>query len=95
MRLVVSKEAMADFHRLHDFLADKEPRAAQRAIAALRAAISSLEVFPGRGRPSGIAGIRELVVPFGTSAYVVRYAYLPGRDSLVVLRLWHSREERA
>ncbi len=94
MKLVVSKEAMADFHRLHDFLADKEPEAAERAVTALREAISSLEVFPERGRPSGIPGLRELVVPFGRYAYVVRYVHLPQRDSLVVVRLWHSREAR-
>lgn len=53
-----------------------------------------LEVFPNSGRPSGIAGVRELIVPFGRAAYVVRYAYLTGRNEVVVLRVWHSREER-
>ena len=51
--------------------------------------------FPQRGRPSGIASVRELVVPFGQSSYVLRYAYLANRDEIVILRIWHGREQRA
>ena len=38
--------------------------------------------------------MRELIVPFGRSAYVLRYAYSQGRDEVVIVRAWHSREER-
>lgn len=53
-----------------------------------------LEVFPNSGRPSGVAGVRELIVPFGRAAYVVRYAFMADRDEVIMLRVWHSREER-
>lgn len=94
MRLVVSRAAVADFERLHRFLAGKDRSAAQRAAAAIDDAVRALADFPQRGRPSGIAGMRELIVPFGQSAYVVRYAYVAGRDEIVILRVWHGREER-
>ena len=51
-------------------------------------------VFPGRGRASGIVGLRELVVPFGRSAYVVRFAHDPQRQEIVIVRIWHGREAR-
>jgi plasmid stabilization system protein ParE len=35
---------------------------------------------------------RELFVPFGAGAYVLRYRI--HADTIVVLRVWHSREER-
>ena len=92
MKLIVSKEALADVDRLCRFLAEKEPRAAQRTSAALQNAIQSLEIFPGRGRPSGIPDIRELVVPFGRSAYLVRYFHNLQREIVVVIRVWHARE---
>jgi plasmid stabilization system protein ParE len=64
MRLIVSEAAEADFARLHAFLTDKSPPAADRAIALI-AAIQSLDSFPERGRPSGRPNLRELIVPFG------------------------------
>jgi plasmid stabilization system protein ParE len=94
VKLVVAREAVADLERLHAFLVNKNPRAAQRAVAAISNALHSLDVFPDRGRPSGIAGARELVVPFGRLAYVVRYAHLAERDEIVILRIWHGREQR-
>jgi plasmid stabilization system protein ParE len=75
MTLIVSAAAAADLARLRAFLAKDNPAAAQRAAATLLAAIGSLATLPERGRPSGTAGVRELIVPFGQSAYVLRYAY--------------------
>lgn len=94
MKLVVSPEAAADLNRLRSFLADQNPDAAQRAVAFLVEAIQSLDTFPDRGRPTGIESVRELIVPFGSSAYVLRYAHLPDTDEVIVLRIWHGREQR-
>jgi plasmid stabilization system protein ParE len=93
VKLVISREAAADLDRLYGFLSDKNAAAAQRAIGALVKAIHSLEVFPERGRPSGTAGVREFVVPFGRSAYLLRYVHSGEADELVILRVWHGRED--
>jgi toxin ParE1/3/4 len=94
VKLVVSQEALADIERLRAFLDENEVVAAQHAIAALQRAVRSLEVFPGRGRPSGIPGVRELIVPFGRSAYLVRYLHDRERETVVIVRVWHGREAR-
>jgi len=94
MKLVVSQAAAADLARLHAFLADKNAAAANRAVAVLITAVQSLYTFPERGRPAGTANVRELVVPFGKSGYVVRYAHRQQTDEVVVLRVWHGREAR-
>lgn len=44
---------------------------------------------PGMGRRLD----RELDIPFGKRGYVMRYR-LDG-DDIVILKIWHSREERA
>jgi plasmid stabilization system protein ParE len=92
VKLVVSSAALSDLERLQAFLPDKNPTAAQRAATVLDAAMRSLDAFPERGLLSGIPGVRELIVPFGRSAYVLRYALLPLSDEVVILRIWHGRE---
>ena len=94
MRLAVSAAALDDLRRLHDFLVIRDTDSARRAVAVIDAAIQSIAGFPQRGRPSGLRGVRELVVPFGQAAYIIRYAHITSRDEIVILRLWHSREER-
>jgi plasmid stabilization system protein ParE len=94
VKLIVSAEAIADLDRLRAFLADKNPDAARRAIELIGTAIQSLDTFPGRGLPTAAAGVRELIVPFGNSAYVLRYAYETPSQEVVVLRVWHGREWR-
>jgi plasmid stabilization system protein ParE len=95
VKLIVSPDAAADLNRLRAFLADKNPDAAQRAATMLIHAIQSLDTFPDRGRPTGIEGVRELIVPFGSSAYVLRYAHLADTNEVIVLRIWHGREQRS
>lgn len=38
-------------------------------------------------------GRRELFLPFGAGSYVLRYR-LDASGSVVVIRVWHSRENR-
>lgn len=45
------------------------------------------------GMPTEDAGIRQIVIRFGASGYIVRYAALPDGDILIT-RIWHGREAR-
>jgi plasmid stabilization system protein ParE len=94
LKLIISPRAAADIERLHTFLANTNPEVAGRFAQSLGSAIESLEELPNRGRPTAVVGLRELIVPFGHAAYVLRYAYNATRDELVVIRIWHGREAR-
>jgi len=94
VKIVVSRRAHTDLGRLHDFLIERNPETAQRAVEALSKGIQSLLQFPERGRLSAPIGAREIFIPFGQSAYVVRYHYSPKRDAIAILRIWHGRERR-
>jgi plasmid stabilization system protein ParE len=94
VRLIVSPDAVADLERLRTFLADKSPAAAQRAAETIILTMQSLDTFPDRGHPIGTAGVREVLAPFGRSAYVIRYSHLPDSDEVLILRIWHAREQR-
>ena len=71
-KVVLSARAERDVERLWAFLASKNPRAADRFLDEIERAYRSLSDFPDRGRPAR-PDFRELVVPFGRGAYILRY----------------------
>jgi plasmid stabilization system protein ParE len=87
-------EALADIERLHAFLNSKSPEAAARAARAILEGAERLEAFPriGRSMPDD-TGRREFVIPFAAGAYVLRYI-LQNEDIVVIIRVWHNRENR-
>ncbi|MEA2729968.1 MAG: hypothetical protein QOF70_4443 [Acetobacteraceae bacterium] len=40
--------------------------------------------------PTGNADIRQIVVRFGASGYIVRYAILSGDGDILITRIWHG-----
>lgn len=88
----LSSAAVRDLARLPDFLKLDSPRAAQRARTVLHSALRSLEEFAERGRNVPEHDLRELVIPFGQSAYVAQYRIIG--DIVLVARVFHGREDR-
>ena len=78
--------------RLHDWLLDKNALAADRLLDVLGEAFESLGETSDRGRPIDAEGLRELIVPFGGSSYVVRYE--TAHDKVRISRVWHGLERR-
>lgn len=91
MRVIWSEDAAIDLGRLHAFLAVHSPAAAERAVAALIAAPDKLLQFPRMGqRIESVPDheVRRLLV----GRYELRYE--ARRDMIVVLRAFHTREDR-
>lgn len=91
-RLIWSPAALRDVQRLHQFLAEKNAQAAQRAVKRIREGMRIIAGQPGVGRPVPDMDpeYRERVIPFGESGYVVLYR-LDG-ETAVVLAVRHQRE---
>lgn len=87
-------EAEDDLLRLYDWLLERDVRAAERALDAIRAAIELLQFSPFscrkpmRNKPF----LRELVIPFGGGGYVALFEIEP-RDTVSILAVRHQREE--
>ena len=94
MKVVLSPRAGADLSRLHEFLERSSFPAAERAAATLAKRLNLLSQFPALGRPLGGTGMRDLYVPFGKSSYVIRYYLSERRKAVVIVRIWHAREQR-
>ncbi len=96
MKLVFLPEAVDDIDRLFEFLVDKNPIAAQKAMLAIDEGITLLLENPFLGIPmEHNIEYRQLFVPFGKSAYILRYRIDKTNRSLVVVRVWHGRELRS
>ena len=93
MRVVWLPGARDDIQRLYDFLIDKDPRAAGEAVRVIQRGSRGLEEQPRIGRRmDDDTGRREFFIPFGAGAYVLRYRI--HHETVVVIRVWHSREAR-
>lgn len=87
-------EALTDIQRLHAFLQSKSPEAAAKAAAIIMEGAIQLRTLSRIGRPMpDETGRRELFMAFGAGAYVIRYIQQDA-STVVVIRVWHSREDR-
>ena len=87
--------ALADLARLREFIRVHNPAAANRAASRIRAGVGKLPDHPHLGK--GVEDInnpnlRDLFIPFGQGGYWLRY--LIRQDDIVVVRIWHGRENR-
>jgi plasmid stabilization system protein ParE len=97
-RVRFTREAEADLVRMFEFILERDVTdwaLAERALEAIRHAISGLEHSPFSYRKaSGQRSpfLRELVIPFGTVGYVALFEI---EDSVVVtvLAVRHQRED--
>jgi plasmid stabilization system protein ParE len=87
----VTRRAIRDAERLDVWLMNRDPKAAARLGDLLENVIASLAEHPFRGRPLDET-VRELNVPFGQGAYIIRYDVLV--DLVVITRIWHGLEDR-
>ena len=92
--ILLSFDAVLDVERVRNFLEGRNPGAARRALAAIWRALEQVQAFPDLGAVTADADIRQIVVRFGSSGYIVRYAVLPDTGDILVTRLWHGREAR-
>lgn len=93
MQIVWLPEAEKDLERLYEFIRPINPKAAKRALLVIIDGVDRLLEFPELGRPrETLPRIRELIVPFGARAYIVRYRLT--QDSVVIVRIFHGLEDR-
>ncbi|MPW22446.1 type II toxin-antitoxin system RelE/ParE family toxin [Paraburkholderia sp. CNPSo 3157] len=85
--------ARRDLLRLHEFLLDRDMAAAERALEALRKSTEILEEFPFTCRKADANNpfLRELIVPFGSSGYVVLFE-IDDATTVTILAVRHQRE---
>ncbi|WFU72988.1 type II toxin-antitoxin system RelE/ParE family toxin [Bradyrhizobium sp. CB2312] len=92
--ILLSPAALEDIERLRSFLDAVNPDAATRALQLIWKAIDRLSEFPSLGKPTHEDSIRQIVIRFGSSGYIVRYVIIAESGDILITRLWQGREER-
>ncbi len=92
-QIVWTESAIDDLNRHYDFIKINNPDAAARAVQAIVSSGESLLSNPRRGAiVDEIAGLRKLLVAFGKYGYIIHYTIL--EDDVIILRVYHGRENR-
>jgi plasmid stabilization system protein ParE len=93
MRIEWSAAALADLDRFAVFLHERHPALAAIVAREILAKAQFLEKHPHLGRPIGEHGqYRQIVLEVLRGKYIFRYRV--AGDRLVILRVWHGREQR-
>ena len=89
-----TRGARDDLVRLYQFLLDHDVDAAERALSAIRQGTDALGTFPFTCRKVEKHNpfLRELVVSFGSSGYVVLFE-IEDRQQITILAVRHQRED--
>jgi len=91
-----TEEAEADLARLYDYLLEQDPHStdiAQRALERITQGITLLRQFPFNCRKAvpNNPYLRELIISFGASGYVVLFEIEPD-EIVTILAARHQRE---
>lgn len=86
--------ARADISRLYNFLLEKDFSTAEKALDRIISTIEGLSEFPfaTRKAPGDNALLRELIVPFGSSGYIV-LIQIEDAEIVSILAIRHQRED--
>ncbi len=93
-RVRYTPAARDDIKRLYDFLLDHDIIAAQHALKAIVEGVDILRQFPFACRKvdPGNPLLRELLVSFGASGYVLVYE-IDDEHTVTILAVRHQRED--
>lgn len=95
-RIRFTLQAEDDLLRLFDFLLEQDVAVAARAETAIYKGIEALELFPFSCRKAdaehGNPFLRELLIPFGVTGYVVLFE-IENNKVVTIVAVRHQRED--
>ncbi len=91
-RVIWLPEAIDDPVRLRELIGDKNREAARRAALTIKNMARILESYPDIIHPlEDLPDFHDLVVPFGSGSYIIRYR--TEEDTVCIVGIRHSKEE--
>lgn len=87
MRLIWRPKARADYRRIVEYIAERNPAGADKIARLIADAIERMLAFPYLYRPGRVPGTREAVVH---PNYIV--VYQVGDDFIRILAILHARQ---
>lgn len=91
-QIVISAKAARDLQKIRTYLLQFNAEAAQKAAATIIEATNLILNHQLIGKPlEDIPEYRELIRPFGSGAYIIRYRI--DFDKIVIAGIKHSKEK--
>jgi plasmid stabilization system protein ParE len=91
-KIIWLPEAINDLARLREFIGDKNREAARRAAITIKNMAKILKDYPDIIHPiEDLPDFHDLVVPFGSGSYMVRYRI--EENTVYITGIRHSKEE--
>lgn len=95
MRIIWARETKDDFKRFNEFLTPINPSAALAAVEAINEQVMMLVDYPEAGTSlDDDTERRDLYIQYGAHGYVLRYVPDFEAEEILILRIWHGREDR-
>ena len=93
-RVRYTRAARGDLRRLYGFMLERDTSAAKRALVAIEKGVALLRQFPFTCRKVDAYSplLREMLVPFGDSGYVLLYE-ISADSTLTIIAVRHQRED--
>lgn len=91
MKVRYRPTALAQIDAIFAFISERNPSAADRALATIKRSIDRLAEFPYSARSSEVPGIREL--PIVRYPYIVFYTVDEAAREVHVLRVRHTSQD--
>ncbi|MCQ1569802.1 type II toxin-antitoxin system RelE/ParE family toxin [Neorhizobium galegae] len=90
----LTERARGDLKRLYAFMLDRDEEAAARALDTITQSMELLKEFPFSCRKATgeTAFLRELLVPFGSSGYIVLFR-IDNDKTVTIAAVRHQRED--
>ena len=93
-RVRYTRAARDDLRRLYEHLLDRDVKAARRARTTIAKGVELLKEFPFTCRKASADSpfLRELVIPFGSTGYVMLFE-IQDASTVTILAVRHQRED--
>lgn len=92
-QLIWDYGAIDDLSKIREFIEPHNKKAASNAAQQIAKAANFLLDNPYLGQPlENMPKFNELFIPFGQRGYVMRYRV--ENEKIIILRIWHARENR-
>ena len=91
-QVIWTQPAATSLHEIYSYLYPHNPDAANRALLTIKSSVNILLNHPRAGRPTLGSEVeqRELIIPFGSSGYILLYS-IQG-DDILIHALRHQKQ---
>jgi addiction module RelE/StbE family toxin len=92
VRVRYRQRALADIEKIHEYISERNPRAATEIAARIRGAAERLVLWPFMGHIGRARGTYEWAIV--GSPYVIVYEIVEAAEEIAIIAVFHGAQDR-